>query len=237
MKKFYLLVLILFTISSCGTQAQFLKSLKEAIDNTAGLTEQDAVAGIREALVKGTNIGVDIVSVKDGYFGNSEIKIPSPPEAEEVESALRKIGLDKKVDEVILTINRAAELAAEEARSIFVSAITNMTVVDAINIVKGEDNAATVYLNKTTSPQLNEAFYPIIAHALDQVDATRYWEDVIGTYNKLPFVKKMNPDLADYVTHEAINGLFVMIEKEELKIRKDPVARTTEILKKVFGNS
>lgn len=237
MKKIYFIILMAFTIGSCGSQAQFLKNLKEAFGNENELSEDDAAAGIKEALIKGTNIGVDIVSITDGYFGNPEIKIPFPPEARDIESTLRNIGLDKKVDEVILTINRAAEIAAEEARPIFVSAITGMTVIDAIEIVRGADNAATTYLQNTTSLQLHEAFQPVIASALDKVDATRYWDDVINTYNKIPLIKKMDPDLANYVTSKAIDGLFVMIAKEELKIRKDPVARTTELLKKVFGSN
>jgi len=141
------------------------------------------------------------------------------------------------VDEVVLSINRAAEIAANEARPIFISAITGMTITDAINIVRGADNAATMYLQKTTSVQLNEAFHPIIASSLEKVDATRYWDDVVNTYNMIPFVKKMDPDLARYVTGKAIEGLFIMIAKEELKIRKDPLARTTELLKKVFGQN
>ena len=205
-------------------------------DRGEGLSEQDAVAGIKEALIRGTNLSVDLVSVEDGYFGNPQIRIPFPPEAGEIESTLRSIGLGSKVDEVVMSVNRAAEKAAEEARPIFISAITNLTVTDAIGIVRGNDNAATLYLQNTTWDQLFNAFHPIVSGALDEVQATRYWEDVINTYNTIPFVKKMDPDLVGYVTGKAIEGLFIMIEKEELNIREDPLARTTEILKKVFGD-
>jgi enolase len=133
-------------------------------------------------------------------------------------------------------MNRAAEKAASEAKSIFLTAIKEMTVRDAVNIVKGTDNAATMYLKNNTSPQLIDKFQPIIKTSLDNVNATRYWSDLITIYNKIPMVKKMNPDLPQYVTQKAIDGLFIMIAKEELKIRKDPVARTSELLKKVFGN-
>jgi len=144
--------------------------------------------------------------------------------------------MGKKVDEFNESMNRAAEKAASEAKSIFLTAIKEMTVRDAVNIVKGTDNAATMYLKNNTSPQLIDKFQPIIKTSLDNVNATRYWSDLIAIYNKIPMVKKMNPDLPQYVTQKAIDGLFIMIAKEELKIRQDPVARTTELLKKVFGN-
>lgn len=139
------------------------------------------------------------------------------------------------VDEVILSLNRAAEDAAKSAEPIFVSAIKKMTVSDAIQIVKGQNDAATRYLAKTTTPELKAAFSPVIKASLDKVDATRLWEDLIKAYNQIPFVTKQNPNLTEYVTDKAISGLFVMIAKEELKIRQNPAARTTELLKKVFG--
>ena len=144
--------------------------------------------------------------------------------------------MGKKVDEFNESMNRAAERAASEAKPIFVTAIKSLTVKDAINIVKGANNAATIYLKNTTSPELIIKFQPIIKKSLDNVNATKYWSDLISAYNKIPLVKKMNPNLTEYVTDKAINGLFVMIAKEELKIRKDPLARTSELLKKVFGN-
>jgi len=238
MKKIPVIFLILlFSLASISSNAQFLKDAKKFLNqNKGGLTEKDAAAGIKEALIKGTEQGVKTVSNLNGYFGNPEIKIPFPPEAKEIESKLRAVGLGDKVDEVVLTINRAAEDAAKEAKPIFVAAIKNMSITDAINIVKGENNAATKYLDKNTSPELNTKFQPPIKSSLDKVEATKHWTEVIDLYNKIPFVKKMNPNLTEYVTKKAIEGLFVMVAKEELKIRKDPVARTTDLLKKVFGN-
>jgi dihydroorotate dehydrogenase len=172
----------------------------------------------------------------NGYWGNPEIKIPFPPEAKEMESTLKTIGFSKKVDEFNESMNRAAEKAAAEAKPIFIAAIKGMTVKDAIKIVRGEDNAATLYLKNTTSPELKVKFQPIIKSSLDNVNATKYWADLITAYNKIPLVRKMNPDLPGYVTDKAIDGLFIMIAREELKIRKDPMARTSALLKKVFGS-
>jgi hypothetical protein len=235
MKKVY--ILILMTILSMQiTDAQFLKEAKKFLNSgKSGLTEKDAVDGIKEALIKGTGNSVSIVSLKDGYWGNPDIKIPFPPEEKNVESKLRAIGLGKQVDDFNVSMNRAAEKAADKAKPIFIAAIKGMTVTDAINIVRGEKNAATMYLKKTTSPELSAAFRPEIKASLDNVDATKYWSDLITAYNVIPFVKKVNPDLTAYVTDKAIEGLFVMIAKEELKIRTDPMARTSDLLKKVFG--
>jgi len=236
MKKTYLLIIITF-LGLQYTDAQFFKDAKKLLNPKGkGLTEKDAADGIKEALVNGTGESVKLVSVLDGYWGNPEIKIPFPPEAKEMESQLRAIGMGRKVDEFNESMNRAAEKAANEAKPIFIAAIKGMTVKDAINIVKGSDNAATIYLKNTTSSELVAKFKPPIKTSLDNVNATRYWSDLITIYNKIPLVKKMNPDLALYVTQKAIDGLFIMIAKEELKIRKDPLARTSELLKKVFGN-
>lgn len=236
MKKFFILLFIAI-LGIQQVDAQFLKNAKKLIDSkNNGLTEKDAADGIKEALVNGTGESVKQVSVLNGYWGNPEIKIPFPAEAKEMESKLRTIGMGKKVDEFNESMNRAAEKAASEAKPVFLTAIKEMTVRDAINIVKGTDNAATMYLKNNTSPQLIDKFQPIIKTSLDNVSATKYWSDLITIYNKIPMVKKMNPDLPQYVTQKAIDGLFVMIAKEELKIRKDPVARTSELLKKVFGN-
>jgi len=235
MKKIYFLVLIAI-LSIQNTEAQLLKDAKKLISSGSnGLTEKDAADGIKEALVNGTGESVKLVSIVDGYWGNPEIKIPFPSEAKEMESKLRTIGMGKKVDEFNVSMNRAAEKAANEAKTIFIAAIKVMTVKDAVNIVKGQNNAATMYLKNTTSPELKDKFQPIIKTSLDNVNATKYWSDLITAYNKIPLVKKINPDLPGYVTGKAIDGLFIMIAKEELKIRKDPLARTSELLKKVFG--
>jgi len=238
MKNKFSLILIFGTlIFANGLQAQFIDDVRKiVIQDKGGLSKGDAVSGIKEALVKGTGESVKIVSKVDGYFANPQIKIPFPEDARTIESKLRAIGLGSKVDEVVLSINRAAEDAARSAETVFVGAIKGMTVSDAIQIVKGKNDAATQYLSKTTSPELRTKFRPIIKASLDKVDATRLWTEVINTYNQIPFISKQNPDLTEYVTNKAIDGLFVMIAKEEIKIRQNPAARTTEILKKVFGN-
>jgi len=235
--KAALFVLSIFFIFPACSNAQFLKKAQKMISPSgSGFSESEAVQGIKEALVKGTGESVNFVSVVDGYFGNPEIKIPFPEDAKMVENKLRSLGMGKKVDEAILSINRAAEDAAIQAKPIFVNAVKAMSISDAIGIVKGPDDAATSYLRNTTSPDLRLKFKPEIQKSLDKVQATKYWKDLITTYNKIPLVQKVNPDLAAYVTDKAITGLFVMISKEEKKIRKDPLARTSEILKKVFGS-
>lgn len=236
MKKLFF-ALIIASLGLQHTDAQFFKNAKKLLNSkNNGLTEKDAADGIKEALVNGTGESVKMVSVLNGYWGNPEIKILFPPDAIEVESKLKAIGLSKKVDEFNESMNHAAEKAANEAKPIFLAAIKGMTVKDAINIVRGSDNAATIYLKNTTSNELIEKFRPPIKTSLDNVNATKYWSDLITIYNKIPMVKKMNPDLTQYVTQKAIDGLFIMIAKEELRIRKDPMARTSELLKKVFGN-
>lgn len=233
----FTLLFILLLFPSCSN-AQFLKKVSKVLESSSGtgFSENEAAQAIKEALIKGTGESVKLVSVVDGYFKNTEIKIPFPPEAANVETRLRALGLGSEVDKVVLSINRAAEDAAKEAQPIFVAAVKNLTIQDAIGIVRGKENAATEYLSRTTLPELKLKFEPIIKNSLDKVNATKYWSDIINTYNKIPLVTKMNPDLAGYVTDKAIQGLFVMIAKEELKIRKDPVARTSEILRKVFGS-
>lgn len=235
--KWFIPILLLITVFPAALKAQFPKSLNNLLGQApGGLTEKDAAAGIREALIKGTNESVKIVSMMDGYLGNPRIRIPFPEEAREVEKQLRALGLGSQVDEVVTSLNRAAEDAAKSAADVFVAAIRAMTIQDALNIVKGKEDAATRYLERTTTPELKTKFTPIVKSSLDKVNATRLWTDVITRYNQIPFVKKQNPDLTAYVTEKAIAGLFVMVADEEAKIRKDPAARTTELLKKVFAN-
>jgi hypothetical protein len=239
MKKTRLLGMIIFAgLFSSGLQAQLLnEAMKLVGSGTSGLTEKDATDGIREALIRGTNESVAVVSKLNGYFATPEIKIPFPESARDIEKKLRAVGLGSQVDEAILSINRAAEDAAKSAQPIFVAAVKGMSISDAIQVVRGGNDAATRYLAKTTTPELKARFTPVIRASLDRVNATKYWEDLIRSYNQIPFVTKQNPDLAAYATDKAISGLFVMIAREELKIRQNPAARTTELLKKVFGNS
>ena len=237
-KKQFFILIIFAGFFSFGSQAQLLDDAMKLIgQGKTGLTEKDAADGIREALVKGTDESVAIVSKVNGYFSNTEIKIPFPESARDIESKLRAIGLGSQVDEAILSINRAAEDAAKGAEPIFVAAVKNMSISDAIQVVRGGNDAATRYLARTTTPELKAKFTPVIKASLDKVNATKLWADMIRAYNQIPFVSKQNPDLTAYATDKAISGLFIMIAKEELKIRQNPAARTTEILKKVFGNS
>lgn len=235
--KYFATVLICLVAFSCTAEAQLLKKAKDILGGDKGaLSTEEAAAGLKEALIQGTSKGVDLLSKTDGYLKNPEIKIPFPPEAQNVEDKLRSIGLDKQVDEAVESLNRAAEKAAVEAKDIFVTAIKGLTITDALNIVKGEKDAATQFLQRETTASLNAKFSPIIDSSLQEVGATRHWGTVMNSYNKIPFVKKVNPDLTEYVTQKAIEGLFVMIAKEELNIRENPAARATELLKKVFGN-
>lgn len=230
-------MLMLYSITfAVDSKAQLLNTAKNYVDSKSGtFTEKDAADAIKEALSKGISEGVKLVSKTDGYFGNKEIKIPFPQDVKDIESKLRSIGLGNKVDEVILSMNRAAEDAAKDAETIFLNAIKNMTIQDAINIVRGKNDAATQYLKKTTSPELTTKFRPVIKASLDKVNATKLWEELIISYNQIPFVKKKNPDLPEYVTQKAIDGLFVMIAKKEMDIRNNPKAQTSDLLKKVFG--
>jgi hypothetical protein len=222
---------------SC-TSAQINQAISDAnkvVNGDKPLTTAEVAAGLKEALVNGISKGADQVSQLDGYFKNPEIKIPFPPDVKKVEDRLRQIGLGGEVDKFVMTLNRGAEDAAREAKPIFIAAIKQMTIDDAWSILKGEPDAATQYLKRTTSPQLKEKFKPVIQASLDKVNATKYYGEIINRYNSIPLVQKVNPDLNEYATDLAMQGLFTMIAKEEKNIRQDPVARTTELLKRVFG--
>jgi hypothetical protein len=216
-----------------------LESLKKAAKSLAGggqLSSSEIAEGLKEALTNGISKGSDLVSQVDGYFKNPEIKLPFPPEAKKAEDKLRQMGMGGEVDKFIVTLNRAAEDAAKEAKPIFVTAIKSMTIQDAASILKGQPDAATQYLKRTTSSPLKDKFKPVVKNSLSKVSATKYYSDLINTYNKIPLVQKLNPNLDDYATDKAIEGLFIMIAKEEKNIRANPAARTSELLKKVFGS-
>ncbi len=244
MIKYTFFLIFCFSISF-SADAQSLKGLKNKalnlknnLKNTSkslpSITEDEAATALRDALNNGINNSVEIVSKVDGYLQNPEIKIPFPQDAKKIEDRLRSLGLNKLVDDAILFINRAAEDAATEAKPIIIQAIKNMTVKDAINIVKGKEDEGTNYLKKNTFDSLYKKFIPPIEISLEKVNATKHWSTVINRYNKIPLVQKVNPDLDDYVTRKALDGLFIMIAKEEKKIREKPLARVTETLKKVF---
>lgn len=227
-----ILTFALLIASSCSVQ-QVQKTIDGYLKD-ATPTTQEVAAGLKEALEKGIVAGAKKASATDGYLKNPLIRIPFPPDVKKVETKLRDLGLDSQVDRFIETLNRGAEEAAKEAAPVFVSAIKSMTINDAWDILKGQDDAATQYLQRTTSDQLKAKFMPIMKKALDKTNATRYYGDLVNTYNKIPFVDKVNPDLDDYATDLAIQGLFKLVAQEEEKIRKNPAARTTELLKKVF---
>lgn len=222
-------------VLSEGAVAQVnLDKLKKTLSG-GSLSKEEVGEGLKEALTNGVSKGSDLVSQLDGYYKNPEIKIPFPPEVKQVETKLRQIGMGSEVDKFIESLNRGAEDAAKEAKPIFVSAIKQMTIQDAWGILKGENDAATKYLSRTTSPLLTEKFKPVIQNSLNKVNATKYYSDLVNTYNKIPLVQKVNPNLDDYATEKAIQGLFVMVAKEEKNIRTNPGARTSELLKKVFS--
>ncbi len=236
-----LLSVTILTLSIYSAQAQIGGILKKATNAITGkkdtslLSTSDVVSGLKEALTIGAQNSSSKLSVADGYFGNALLKIVMPPEAVKVESTLRKAGLGNKVDEAILSMNRAAEDAAKTAAPIFVDAITGMSINDAWNILKGNDSAATTYLKDKTVTSLTTAFRPIIETSLDKVNATQHWNTVFTAYNKIPLTKKVNTDLTAYVTERALSGLFVQLASEEKSIRKNPAARVTDLLKKVFN--
>ncbi len=221
-----------FLLTGCTSIAQLTDAMGQGISNP---TTSEINSGLKQALEKATGISAERLSVKDGYLSNLDVKILFPEEARNVESTLRSLGLGAMVDNAITSLNRAAEDAAMEAKPIFVDAIKQMSFQDVQNILLGDETAATQYFQGATTSSLSAKFSPIIDTSLKKVDATRYWGDVMTRYNKVPFVKKVDTDLTAYVTQKAIDGLFVEIAKEELKIRNNLAARTTPLLQKVFG--
>ncbi|MFZ1664775.1 MAG: DUF4197 domain-containing protein [Flavobacteriales bacterium] len=203
------------------------------------LSNADVVAGLKQALEKGAEHSVDVASVADGFWKNPRLRIPFPPEAEKMKNTLNDIGMSSQVDKFELTMNRAAEAAAKEAVPVFVNAIKGMTVADGFAILRGGDNAATNFLKEKTTPELIAKFQPIVVKATQEVALTSYWTPLAGAYNKTTLFtggQAINPDLDAYVTQKAIDGLFLLVADEELKIRQDPLARTTDLLQRVFGS-
>ncbi len=233
-----LLTVLMILACSIAASAQFDKLIgkaKKALDGGGKLSNDEIVQGLKEALTQGISKGSDVVSQLDGYNKNPEIKIPFPTDAKKVEDRLRQMGMGNDVDKFITTLNRGAEDAAKEAKPIFINAIKQMSFDDALSILKGNQDAATQFLKRTTSADLKAKFSPVVQKSLDKVEATKYYGSLVGTYNKIPLVEKVNPDLNDYATTKAIEGLFTMVAKEEKNIRENPSARATDILKKVFG--
>jgi hypothetical protein len=214
-----------------------LDQIIPAIGNggSTGLTATEIGQGLKEALRVGVDKGAGKASAIDGYFANALIKLSFPPEAQNVANKLRQIGLGRQVDQFELSLNRAAEGAASRAKPIFWSAVTQMSIPDAVGILRGPQDAATQYLRKTSGQQLVAAFTPVIDSTLRSNNVTRYYTDLVTTYNRIPFVKKANPNLTSYATNRAVDGLFVLVAQEEQRIRQDPAARVSDILRRVFG--
>jgi hypothetical protein len=239
--RLFTVVLLLLLCGTFTAEAQWQDRLRKTFDDLVTTykppTKEEVANGLKEALTNCTNKGTAQASQIDGYFGNAAIKILFPPEAQRVETKLRQLGMGSQVDKFILSLNRAAEEAAKSAKPIFIKAVLNMSISDAWGILKGNKDAATQYLKRTTTTQLTSAFKPTVEQALQKTNATRYYSDLASTYNRLPGVQKVNPDLSGYATGKAIDGLFVLIAKEEANIRANPAARTTALLRRVFAEA
>jgi hypothetical protein len=234
MKSIKIYSIIILLIASACSSADINKILQAA--GQGSLTEQEVGSGLKEALIQGISKGADQASQTDGFFKNDLIRILLPEDARRVESTLRQIGLGSEVDRAMLAINRGAEKAAQEAKPIFISAIRQMTIQDAFQILKGDPNAATDYLRRTTESQLVALFQPRIQESLNEVGATKYYGDLANAYNNIPLTtRKIDPDLNAYVTNRAIDGLFTLIAEEEKNIRENPMQRTSALMRKVFA--
>jgi len=230
MKKLALLLLVSVALNSCDLIS------KLPTGTGTGVTEAEAGEGVKEALGQGLVKAVLQLNKEDGFFKDAFYKILLPPDAKKIENTLRDLGMGKMVDKAILQINRAAEDAAGQAKPIFVDAIKNMSISDAIGLVKNGDSSATHFFRVKTTEKLVAAFQPVIKASLDILEATKYYGDIVNTYNNFPTtLKKLNPDLNAFVTNRATEALFDLVAKEELNIRQNLAARTTDLLRKVFG--
>lgn len=234
MKKIVTILLLVTTLASCD----IIKQLPAGTGTTGGtgISQYEAGEGVKEALAQGLAKAVLQLNGTDGFFKNSLYKILLPPDAKKIENTLRGLGMNSMVDKAILQINRGAEDAAGFAKPIFVDAIKRMTLNDAIGLVRNGDTSATHFFRVKTTDKLFAAFLPVIRSSLDKVQGTKYYSDLVTTYNNFPTTfKKLNPDLAGFVTTKATDALFDLVAKEELNIRNNLFARSTDLLKKVFG--
>ena len=220
MKKIFIACIVFFTFAA-GAQAS--------------ISSSDVIRGLKEALTIGTKNATSIASKINGFYKNPKIKIPFPPDAQKVKTVAEGLGMKSQVEKFVETLNRAAEEAAKEAAPIFINAIKGMTIEDGFKILKGPDDSATQYLKRKTQAPLTAKFKPVVKKATQKVEVTKYWNPIITQYNQVPFVTKVNPDLDAYVTERALSGLFKLIADEEKKIRKNPAARVTDLLRRVFG--
>jgi hypothetical protein len=242
MKKYYFLAIILFAAQFSVAQIDYNKLkkqgqsiVKQVNAGNNPLSNDEIIEGLKEALTVGSNNASKTAAAVDGYYKNPKLYIPFPSEAKKMEQKLRSFGQEKLVNDFLLSLNRAAEDAAKEAAPIFVNAVKSMSIADGLSILKGNDDAATQYLKQNTQALLVEKFKPIVENSLQKVSATKYWEQLVLVYNKIPMVEKMNPNLSEYATQKAIDGIFIVVAEEELQIRKNPAARVSAILKKVFN--
>jgi hypothetical protein len=235
--KQFLLLLLATSIAAISPAQSILDKAKEKLSKkqTTGVTEEEAGKGVKEALNNGISSAVSFLNKPDAFFKSEFYKVLLPPDAKKMEKTLRDLGMGKMCDDAIEAINRGAEDAVGFATPIFVDAIKQMTVTDALKLVTGGNNSITNFFREKTSAKLKEAFLPVIQKSLEKVNATKYYGDAVDRYNKVPLVKKMNPDLADHVADKTLYALFDRIGVEEANIRNNPVARTTDLLKKVFG--
>ena len=222
--------------SAMGNVMESLGGLLGGSSSSSGsMTNELAANGLKQALSAGTDLAANNLGQIDGFLANAAVKILFPPEARKIESTLRSLGMGSVCDQVITSVNRAAEAAVVEAKPIFVEAIKQMTIADAINILTSDKDAATQYLQRTSGQVLIAKFEPIIQSNLQKANATKYWTDAIKAYNAVPFVQKMNPNLSQYVTQKATDGIFLMVAIEEGKIRENPAQRVGSVLQDVFG--
>jgi len=232
------LLIALFAVQAPSAFAQLtdiLKSVKKSVGMGEGLPESKIIEGLKEALEIGTGNAVGLVSKLDGYYKNPKIKIPLPESVQKVEKILRKVGFGSKVDDFEMSMSRAAEQAAPEAKALFIDTIKQMSFDDARKILNGKDNAATLYFKDKTWDRLYDKFKPIVNSTMSEAGVTRYYQDLDKKVRSIPFAGSMSFDVDKYVTDGALDGLFYMVEQQERKIRQDPVARVTDLLEEVFG--
>ena len=224
---------LLFAASALAQVDQLSKQL--GLGTPSGLSDSKIASGLSEALKVGATNAVKLTGRRDGYFGNEAIKILMPKSLRPVEQGLRAVGYGPKVDDFVLSMNRSAEAAAPAAKQIFIDAILAMTFDDARKILSGGDTAATDYFKTKTTPRLKKAFRPIVEKTMDQNSVTKQYKALVGQAQTIPFLKSQDLDISDYVVSQALNGLFYVLGQEETKIRRNPAARTTDLLKQVFG--
>ena len=238
MKILFTLLIASITLGSCETLQQVATAAGAGTIPGVGISNTEAAAGIKEALAQGITKSVLQLNTTDGFFRNELYKVLLPPEARKIENTLRDLGFNSLVDKAILQINRGAEDAAGFAKPIFVDAIRSMTLSDAIGLIRNGDTSATHFFREKTTAKLLAAFRPVIESSLNNADATKYYGDMVTKYNNFPTTfRKLNPDLSGYVTQRATDALFNLIAKEEINIRTNFAARTTDLLRKVFGGA